>query len=148
MSPDLPSFLTSLTSLSQPPSPQTSPSPSRSLLIHSAFSEPLYAPSTITHNAGASTHRDTLVRDSEVALVPRTETIQCLEDRARALQGWRDEVWVERLRVQRYRKGGHYGGHFDWYVISRVFYGVVSRGEWNANAVGDVGAAGAGDGGG
>lgn len=68
----------------------------------------------MTHDAGSSTHRDSTVRDSEVALVPRTGTVQCVESRARSLQGWRDEVWVERLRVQRYLSGGHYSHHFDW----------------------------------
>ncbi|KAL2255094.1 hypothetical protein VTK26DRAFT_4148 [Humicola hyalothermophila] len=78
------------------------------------MSAPLYTPSTITHDAGASSHRDRSVRDSEVALVPRTPAVRCVEDRARDLQGWRGRVWVERLRVQRYKEGGHYGGHFDW----------------------------------
>ncbi|KAH6849738.1 hypothetical protein B0I37DRAFT_403703 [Chaetomium sp. MPI-CAGE-AT-0009] len=78
------------------------------------ISEPLYTPSTITHNAGQSTERQPGVRDSEVALVPRTGPVRCVEDRARALQGWRDQAWVERLRVQRYRAGGHYAHHFDW----------------------------------
>lgn len=68
----------------------------------------------MTHDAGSTAHRDAGVRDSEVALVPRTAGVRCVEARARALQGWRDEVWVERLRVQRYRPGGHYGHHFDW----------------------------------
>lgn len=54
------------------------------------------------------------MRDSEVALIPRTDAVRCVEDRARAVQGWRDEVWLERLRVQRYRAGGHYAHHFDW----------------------------------
>ncbi|KAL2181252.1 uncharacterized protein P884DRAFT_214030 [Thermothelomyces heterothallicus CBS 202.75] len=78
------------------------------------ISEPLYAPSTITHDAGGTTQRDPAVRDSEVAVVPRTGPVRCVEERARALQGWRDEVWLERLRVQRYRAGGHYAHHFDW----------------------------------
>ncbi|KAH6624254.1 hypothetical protein B0J18DRAFT_172490 [Chaetomium sp. MPI-SDFR-AT-0129] len=77
-------------------------------------SEPLYSPSTITHDGGGTTHHDRSVRDSDVALVPRTSTVRCIEDRARALQGWRDEVWIERLRVQRYGPGGHYAHHFDW----------------------------------
>jgi len=77
-------------------------------------SEPIFTPSTVTDDAGSSTYRDTTVRDSEVALVPRTATVRCVEARARSLQGWRDEVWVERLRVQRYRPGGHYDHHFDW----------------------------------
>ncbi len=49
-----------------------------------------------------------------MAVIPRTDTVRCIEDRARALQGWRDEVWLERLRVQRYQPGGHYDHHFDW----------------------------------
>lgn len=54
------------------------------------------------------------MRDSQVAVIPRTDTVRCIEDRARALQGWRDEVWLERLRVQRYGLKGHYDHHFDW----------------------------------
>lgn len=80
---------------------------------NSRRSEPIFTPSTVTHD-GSSVHRDTSVRDSEVALVPRTASVKCIESRARALQGWRDEVWIERLRVQRYHPGGHYGHHFDW----------------------------------
>ncbi|KAK4249617.1 hypothetical protein C7999DRAFT_39280 [Corynascus novoguineensis] len=78
------------------------------------ISEPLFAPSTVTHDAGETTQRDVSVRDSEVAVVPRTGPVRCVEARARALQGWRPEVWVERLRTQRYRAGGHYAHHFDW----------------------------------
>lgn len=54
------------------------------------------------------------MRDSEVALIPRTEMVRCIEARARAFQGWRDEQWIERLRTQRYGPGGHYNHHFDW----------------------------------
>jgi prolyl 4-hydroxylase len=78
------------------------------------FSDPIFEPSTITHNGGNSAHRDATVRDSEVAVIPRTDAVRCVEDRARALQGWRDQVWIERLRVQRYQPGGHYDHHFDW----------------------------------
>ncbi|KAL7626237.1 hypothetical protein AAE478_003007 [Parahypoxylon ruwenzoriense] len=78
------------------------------------ISEPLFEPSTITHD-GDSTHRDATIRDSEVALIPRTETVRCIEERARAFQGWRDDLWIERLRTQRYRgPGQHYAHHFDW----------------------------------
>ncbi|XXH04763.1 protease B nonderepressible form [Hypoxylon texense] len=77
------------------------------------ISEPLFEPSTIT-NDGDTTRRDAGVRDSEVALVPRTEVVRCVEQRARALQGWRDDLWVERLRTQRYGENGHYAHHFDW----------------------------------
>ncbi len=45
---------------------------------------------------------------------PRTESVQCIESRARGLQGWRDALWVERLRVQRYAVGGNYAPHFDF----------------------------------
>ncbi|KAK3896861.1 prolyl 4-hydroxylase subunit alpha-3 [Staphylotrichum tortipilum] len=78
------------------------------------ISEPLYTPSTITHNGGDSTSHTPSIRNSEVALIPRTTLVRCIEDRARALQGWQREVWIERLRVQRYRAGGHYAHHFDW----------------------------------
>ncbi|CAN8096584.1 unnamed protein product [Discula destructiva] len=78
------------------------------------ISEPAFEPATITHNGGAATQRDQTVRDSEVAVIPRDEVVRCIEARARAFQGWRDEQWVERLRTQRYRPGGHYNHHFDW----------------------------------
>ncbi|RYP79182.1 hypothetical protein DL771_000160 [Monosporascus sp. 5C6A] len=77
-------------------------------------SEPLFEPSTVTSD-GAATRREAAVRDSEVALVPRTAPVRCLERRAAALQGWRADLWVERLRTQRYRgPAGHYAHHFDW----------------------------------
>lgn len=76
-------------------------------------SEPIFEPSTVTHDASVA-HRDTAVRDSAVALIPRTDTVRCIEKRARALQGWRRDVWIERLRTQRYVAGGHYSHHFDW----------------------------------
>ena len=76
-------------------------------------SKSLYEPSTITNN-GADVIRDLKVRDSEVAVVPRDNVVRCIEDRARSVQGWRDETWIERLRVQRYKPGGHYTHHFDW----------------------------------
>ena len=52
--------------------------------------------------------------------------MRCIEARARALQGWRPEVWVERLRTQRYRAGGHYAQHFGW-SNARGGGGCVSR---------------------
>ncbi|KAK7414377.1 hypothetical protein QQX98_006742 [Neonectria punicea] len=78
-------------------------------------SNPLFEPSTITHD-GVATHRDTSVRDSHVAAVPRSDTVRCIERRALALQGWPSDLFVERLRTQRYTTGGHYGYHFDWRV--------------------------------
>ncbi|KAK1238691.1 hypothetical protein MKX07_004267 [Trichoderma sp. CBMAI-0711] len=77
------------------------------------ISEPLFEPSTITHDA-SSTHRDTTVRDSSVALLPRTDAVRCIEARALAFQGWRRDVWIERLRTQRYVEGGYYRHHLDW----------------------------------
>ncbi|KAJ2907204.1 hypothetical protein MKZ38_006498 [Zalerion maritima] len=78
------------------------------------ISEPLFRPSTTTSDGGASHISDKSIRDSEVAVLPRTEGVRCVERRARAFQGWREDVWVERLRTQRYGVDGHYGGHFDW----------------------------------
>lgn len=83
-------------------------------LADSGCSEPVFEPSTITHDGGAETHRDRTIRDSEVAFIPRSDPVRCIEARARAFQGWRDDVWIERLRTQRYRPGGHYSHHFDW----------------------------------
>ncbi|KAL2752740.1 hypothetical protein ACRALDRAFT_1077883 [Sodiomyces alcalophilus JCM 7366] len=79
------------------------------------ISEPLYEPATVTNDGGATTHRDVTVRLSSVALIPRTDPVRCIEARARALQGWRPDRWLERLRTQRYdAPGGHYAHHLDW----------------------------------
>ncbi|KAK8089409.1 hypothetical protein PG997_004370 [Apiospora hydei] len=89
----------------------------RELLLN--ISGPLFEPSTITNN-GAETHHDATIRDSEVALLPRSgggagaDTVRCIERRALALQGWRDDLWLERLRTQRYGPSQHYAHHFDW----------------------------------
>ncbi|KAK1637322.1 hypothetical protein BDP81DRAFT_406222 [Colletotrichum phormii] len=88
------------------------------------ISNPIFEPSTITHN-GANTHRDTSIRSSDVALLPRDDTVRCIEARARALQGWREDLWIERLRTQRYVEGGHYSYHFDW-TANRGGWGRVS----------------------
>lgn len=45
--------------------------------------------------------------------------VRCIEHRARAFQGWRPEVHIERLRTQRYGPGGHYKHHYDWSGASR-----------------------------
>ncbi|KAK1978814.1 2OG-Fe(II) oxygenase family oxidoreductase [Colletotrichum cereale] len=99
------------------------------------ISQPLFEPSTITHD-GAGVQRDTSIRESEVAMVPRTDTVRCVESRVRALQGWREELWVERLRTQRYVEGGHYSYHFDWSAnrggwgrVSSMMAWVDARGE-------------------
>ena len=78
-------------------------------------SAPIYEASTVTHNGGGSVERNATIRDSEVAVVPRTNAVRCIEARARRLQGWRDDLWIERLRVQRYHApSGHYSYHYDW----------------------------------
>ncbi|EJT72610.1 oxidoreductase [Gaeumannomyces tritici R3-111a-1] len=78
-----------------------------------------YEPSTVTDDAG-TLRRDESVRLSDVAVVERTPATRCVEARARALQGWRDELWLERLRVQRYGVGGKYGHHFDLCDMSEM----------------------------
>ncbi|OTB06857.1 hypothetical protein M426DRAFT_318569 [Hypoxylon sp. CI-4A] len=93
------------------------------------ISEPLFEPSTIT-NDGNSTHRDATIRDSEVALIPRTETVRCIEARARAVQGWREDLWIERLRTQRYGTNQHYSHHFDWGSGARGWGRVSSFMAW------------------
>lgn len=78
-------------------------------------STPIYEASTVTHDGGGTVQRNATVRDSEVAVVPRTDVVRCIEARARRLQGWRDDLWIERLRVQRYQApSGHYSYHYDW----------------------------------
>lgn len=57
---------------------------------------------------------DPTIRLSEKALVPRSLTVQCIEDRARRFQGWRPYVFIEKLWAQRYGPGGHYSYHYDW----------------------------------
>lgn len=69
----------------------------------------------MTHDGGGTVQRNATVRDSEVAVVPRDNVVRCIEARARRLQGWRDDLWIERLRVQRYQApSGHYSYHYDW----------------------------------
>lgn len=78
------------------------------------ISNPIFEPSTITHDPSTAS-RNTNVRDSSVALIPRTNPVRCIERRAQGLQGWRRDVWLERLRTQKYdAPSGHYNHHFDW----------------------------------
>ncbi|KAI1812696.1 hypothetical protein GGS20DRAFT_556818 [Poronia punctata] len=99
------------------------------------ISEPIFEPSTFT-NDGQKTQRDVLVRDSEVAMVPRTDMVRCVEARARAFQGWRDDLWIERLRTQRYGPSQHYAHHFDWGSGARGWGRVSSFMVWvQADAV-------------
>ncbi|KAK0121708.1 hypothetical protein ONS95_009993 [Cadophora gregata] len=81
------------------------------------ISEDKFKPSTVT--SGAETLIKTNVRNSEVALIDRDDVVRCIEHRARAFQGWRPDLHIERLRTQRYREGGHYTHHYDWSGASR-----------------------------
>jgi len=71
-----------------------------------------YKPSTIFN--GEDESFDASVRNSSKALLPRDATVQCIENRARQFQGWRPDVYIERLWAQRYEAGGHYTYHYDW----------------------------------
>jgi prolyl 4-hydroxylase len=80
-------------------------------------SEPLFTPSTIW--TGNREFLDTTIRHSEKAPLPRDHTVQCIESRARAFQGWRPYVFIEKLWSQRYATGGHYTYHYDWSTATR-----------------------------
>ncbi|KAI9045479.1 oxidoreductase, 2OG-Fe(II) oxygenase family [Aspergillus affinis] len=71
-----------------------------------------YTPS-ILYNGSASIV-DPSRRLSDRALLPRTPAIRCLEARARAFQGWRPNLYIERMWAQRYNASGHYTHHYDW----------------------------------
>jgi prolyl 4-hydroxylase len=49
----------------------------------------------------------------------RDEIVRCIENRARAFQGWQPNLHIERLRTQKYGIGGHYKHHYDWSGASR-----------------------------
>lgn len=46
--------------------------------------------------------------------MPRSLAVRCIEERARAFQGWRPYVFIETLWAQKYGPGGHYAYHYDW----------------------------------
>ncbi|KAF2441326.1 hypothetical protein P171DRAFT_394328 [Karstenula rhodostoma CBS 690.94] len=71
-----------------------------------------FTPSTVW-SAGQE-RLDPTVRLSEKASVPRSPAVRCIEERARAFQGWRPYVFVEKLWAQKYGPGGHYAYHYDW----------------------------------
>jgi prolyl 4-hydroxylase len=76
------------------------------------YSNAHYTPSTIF--TGTDETFDPSIRNSSKALLPRDNTVQCIEARAREFQGWKPDVYIERLWSQRYQPGGHYVHHFDW----------------------------------
>lgn len=71
-----------------------------------------YSPSIIFD--GVTERVDPDRRLSDRALLPRDNTVRCLEERARAFQGWRPHLYIERMWAQRYNASGHYGYHYDW----------------------------------
>jgi prolyl 4-hydroxylase len=54
------------------------------------------------------------VRNSSRAMLPRTNTVQCVEKRALDFQGRPSDVFIERVWAQKYQTGGHYTYHFDY----------------------------------
>src|SRR5699024_9639892 len=71
-----------------------------------------YKPSIIYD--GTTEKIDPSVRLSDRALLARDNTVRCIEERARAFQGWRPHLYIERMWAQRYNRTGHYRHHFDW----------------------------------
>ncbi|KAF2427745.1 hypothetical protein EJ08DRAFT_735963 [Tothia fuscella] len=71
-----------------------------------------YKPSTIF--TGEEESFDATIRNSSKAQLPRDNAVQCIEARARDFQGWRPDVYIEKLWAQRYVAGGHYTYHYDW----------------------------------
>ncbi|KAJ5092749.1 hypothetical protein N7456_008610 [Penicillium angulare] len=71
-----------------------------------------YTPSIVYD--GVTSKVDPSKRLSDRALLDRDDTVRCLEDRARAFQGWRPHLYIERMWAQRYNASGHYRHHYDW----------------------------------
>ncbi|KAJ5130522.1 uncharacterized protein N7515_006561 [Penicillium bovifimosum] len=71
-----------------------------------------YTPSIVYD--GQTERIDPSKRLSDRALLDRDDTIRCLEDRARAFQGWHPDLYIERMWAQRYNASGHYRHHYDW----------------------------------
>ncbi|KAF2178581.1 hypothetical protein K469DRAFT_731601 [Zopfia rhizophila CBS 207.26] len=76
------------------------------------MSEPKFQPSTVWTEG--IEHLDTSVRRSEKAQLDRDGVVKCIEERARVFQGWRPNVFIEKLWSQRYTENGHYRHHYDW----------------------------------
>lgn len=75
-------------------------------------SEDKFKPSTVWTDGVE--RLDTTVRESEKALLDRDDIVKCIENRARVFQGWRPDVFIEKLWSQRYTQNGHYRHHYDW----------------------------------
>lgn len=81
-------------------------------LLILVFSEGKYKPSS-TYN-GIVERVDPSIRRSERALLDRDNVVRCIEERCRSFQGWRPNLYIERMWAQRYNVSGHYQNHFDW----------------------------------
>ena len=83
-----------------------------------ADSNPHFKVSTIW--AGNTESSDQTIRKSEKAPLDRNSTTTlCVENRALSLQGWRADVFIEKLWAQRYQLGDHYKHHYDWGSASK-----------------------------
>ncbi|KIW02814.1 uncharacterized protein PV09_05872 [Verruconis gallopava] len=77
-----------------------------------ALAEKSYQLSTVF--TGEAESFDPKIRNSSKALLARDDVVRCIEQRAREFQGWRKDVYIERLWAQKYEAGGHYTYHYDW----------------------------------
>ncbi|RDW86516.1 oxidoreductase, 2OG-Fe(II) oxygenase family [Aspergillus mulundensis] len=78
---------------------------------------PNYIPSALFSSSvknDTTPNIDTTRRLSDQALLPRTQTVRCIEARARSFQGWKPNLYIERMWAQRYNVSGHYTHHYDW----------------------------------
>ncbi|BCS22497.1 oxidoreductase, 2OG-Fe(II) oxygenase family [Aspergillus puulaauensis] len=84
-------------------------------------SVPNYTPSTLYSSSedAHSPKTDMTKRLSDRALLPRDNIVRCIEHRARAFQGWKPHLYIERMWAQRYNVTGHYVHHYDWAGTAR-----------------------------
>ncbi|CAI9635341.1 unnamed protein product [Alternaria burnsii] len=82
-----------------------------------ALSNPHFTPSTVWTSGTESLNPS--IRNSEKAPLPRSQTVKCIEERARVFQGWRPYTFIEKLWSQRYGVGGHYTYHYDWSTATK-----------------------------
>ncbi|KAB8437432.1 hypothetical protein FH972_025110 [Carpinus fangiana] len=67
--------------------------------------------------SGADTlNANSQIRNSTTAALPVDHELSiCIARRAQALQGWPQDLWLEKLMAQRYiAPYGHYSHHYDW----------------------------------
>ncbi|KAL4785647.1 hypothetical protein BJX76DRAFT_366759 [Aspergillus varians] len=76
---------------------------------------PNYTFSTLYSSSNTlSPKTDSTKRLSDRALLARDNTVRCIERRAHAFQGWKPNLYIERMWAQRYNVSGHYTHHYDW----------------------------------